>query len=284
MTYLLLYFLFSFFPVVYSFAVSFTNWNGFGQTAAFVGIDNYVRALSNDKFFWLSLTNTLLQMALSVPAMIIIGLLLATLLKDFVKKGLNAVQLMNFMPYLVTSVAVGLLFETLFSTKGGFVHELILSLGGEPVYWLGTPWGARSMVAIMTVWKNFGYVMVMFLAGLSVIPEDLYESARIDGARWWQQFTHITLPMLRPILIFVFLTSVINAFKLFDGPQIVFSGLSSTPYGGPERSVLSMMMYFYDAAFRRFEFGYGSAIAYCLFIIIVLCSTLSYRFLSKEND
>ncbi len=277
----ILYFAFSLFPMLFSLGVSFFNWGGFGD-AKFVGIDNYVRVFHDAKFYK-AITNTLIIFCFTIPIELTVGLLTATALKDFFSKTRSAFQLFNFLPYITTPVAIGIIFSLIFDWKSGVVNGVLSTFGVDPIYWLGIPWASRAVVITMIVWKGYGYNMIMFLAGLSTIPDELYQAAKIDGASWWQAFRKITLPMLRPIFVFVVTTSIINSWKLFDEPQLLFSG-GSQPIGGPERSVLTVIMRYYEAAFRNFEFGYGSAIAYVLFIIIAVFSIISVKSMNRDNS
>lgn len=280
--YFILYIAFSLFPIIFSFIISFMKWDGIGS-ATFIGVDNYIRTFTQDKFFYQSLKNTALILLVNTPIQISIGLLMATLLKDFFKKAQGAFQLMNFLPYITTPVAIGIIFQLMFDWKSGVVNGMLNMLGINSVYWLGNAWASRAVVVFMEVWKGYGYMMVMFLSGLSTIPDELYEASKIDGAKWWQSFTRITIPLLRPIFTFVITTSVINGFKLFDEPQLLFSS-TSQPIGGPDRAVMTVVMRFYETAFRSFEFGYGSSLAYCLFIIIAIVSFFLFKFLNRESD
>ena len=273
--YFLLYAAFGLFPILFSLAISFTSWNGIGE-AAFVGLKNYKRVFTQDKFFYKSLWNTILLLAISTPIQIILGLFTAVFLKDFFRRTRNGLQLINFLPYITTPVAVGIIFQLMFDWKSGIVNAALEALNITGIYWLGKAWASRVVVILMIVWKNYGYMMIMFLSGLSAIPEELYEAAKIDGAQWWKRFTKITIPLLQPIFIFVIITSVINGFKLFDEPQLLFSS-ASQPMGGPDRAVMTVVMRYYEAAFRSFEFGYGSALAYCLFLVIVIASLLLFK-------
>ncbi|MFA9379748.1 MAG: carbohydrate ABC transporter permease [Acetanaerobacterium sp.] len=278
----LIYIAFSLFPIIFSLGISFMQWDGI-SSASFIGIKNYIRVFTQDKFFYESLGNTALLLLINTPIQIGIGLLMATLLKDFFKKARGTFQLMNFLPYITTPVAIGILFQLMFSWKNGVVNGLLNVFGIDSVYWLGSVWASRAVVIIMEIWKGYGYMMVMFLSGLSTIPDELYEAAKIDGAKWRHTFAHITIPLLRPIFTFVFITSVINGFKLFDEPQLLFSS-TSQPIGGPDRAVMTVMMRFYESAFRSFEFGYGSALAYCLFIIIIIVSVFLFKFINRDSD
>ena len=224
--YFLLYIAFGLFPILFSLGVSFTSWDGIGEMT-FVGLKNYVRVFTQDKYFYKSLWNTLILLGISTPIQIALGLLTATFLKDFFKKTQNGLQLINFLPYITTPVAVGIIFQLMFDWKSGVVNAILNLFGAESVYWLGHAWTARAVVIFMLIWKNYGYKMIMFLSGLSTIPDELYEAAKIDGASWWARFTKITIPLLKPIFVFVIITSVINGFKLFDEPQLLFNSAGS---------------------------------------------------------
>lgn len=280
--YFLLYIAFGLFPILFSLGVSFTSWDGIGDVI-FIGLANYKRVFTQDKFFYKSLWNTIILLVISTPIQIILGLLMATFLKDFFKRTRNGLQLINFLPYITTPVAVGIIFQLMFDWKSGIINALLNLFGVESIYWLGNAWPSRIVVILMIVWKNYGYMMIMFLSGLSSIPDELYEAARIDGAKWWGCFTKITIPLLRPIFVFVITTSVINGFKLFDEPQLLFSS-ASQPIGGPDRAVMTVVMRFYEAFFRSFEFGYGSALAYCLFLVIAGASLVLFRLVGGRKE
>lgn len=280
--YFILYFAFGLFPMLFSLGVSFTKWDGIGE-ATFIGLKNYVRVFTKDKYFYKSMWNTLLLLAISTPIQIVLGLLTATFLKDFFRRSRNGLQLINFLPYITTPVAVGIIFQQMFDWKTGVVNAFLNLIGVESVYWLGHGWTSRLVVIFMIVWKNYGYMMIMFLSGLSTIPDELYEAARIDGANWFQSFRKITIPLLRPIFLFVVTTSVINGFKLFDEPQLLFNS-ASQPIGGPDRAVMTVVMRYYETAFRNFEFGYGSALAYCLFMVIAVASLLVFRAMNRKGE
>lgn len=279
--YFLLYLAFGLFPILFSLGVSFTQWDGIGE-AVFIGLENYKRVFTQDAYFYKSLWNTLILLLISTPIQIALGLLTATFLKDFFHRTRNGLQLINFLPYITTPVAVGIIFQLMFDWKSGVINAFLNLFGIESIYWLGHGWTARAVVIIMIIWKNYGYMMIMFLSGLSTIPDELYEAAKIDGATWWARFWKITIPLLKPIFIFVIITSVINGFKLFDEPQLLFNSVSQ-PIGGPDRAVMTVVMRFYEASFRNFEFGYGSALAYCLFLVIAAASLILFRLINGKS-
>lgn len=280
--YFILYIAFGLFPVLFSLGVSFTSWDGIGDVA-FVGLANYKRVFVQDEFFYKSLWNTAILLGISAPIQIILGLLTAVFLKDFFRKTKNGLQLINFLPYITTPVAIGIIFQLMFDWKSGVVNAVLELLNMDSVYWFGNAWASRAVVIIMIVWKNYGYMMIMFLSGLASIPDELYEAARIDGARWWSCFTRITIPLLRPIFVFVIITSVINGFKLFDEPQLLFSS-ASQPIGGPDRAVMTVVMRYYESAFHSFEFGYGSALAYCLFMVIAVITLVLFKGIKGRKE
>ncbi len=280
--YFILYGVFSIFPILFSLGISFTKWDGISPMS-FAGFANYIRVFTQDKFFYQSLKNTVIFLLFNMPSLVLLGLLTAVVLKEYFKKTRELVQLLNFLPFITTPVAIGMIFQQMFDWKYGMVNILLQKIGIEPVYWLGIGWAARAVVIFMDIWHGYGYVMVLFLAGLSTIPDELYESAKIDGARWHHSFFHITVPLLRPIFAFVITTSTIAQFKLFDEPQLLFSS-ANMALGGPDRAALTVVMRFYEASFNQFEFGYGSAMAYVLFLIIAVVSYSIVRLVNRDNQ
>lgn len=280
----LIFVLFNLFPILYSFAISLTKWDGVNPST-FVGLANYVRLFTSDPIFYQSILNTVILIIMAIPLQIFLGLVMAVLLKDFFHKSRGFFQFVNYTPNITTPVAVGLVFAILFDTRIGTINQILMSLGITTDYtdWLGQPVPAMAVVIVLLVWKYFGYIMVMFLAGLSGIPDELYEAASIDGANWWKRFIHITIPMLKNTFVFLTTTSLISGLQLFAEPQLLFSRAGGA-VGGPGRSCLTVIWYMYDTAFKRFDFGYGAAIAYGLFLIILLCSTGSIKNIVKEED
>jgi len=279
--YMILFFVFALFPVVYSFILSFTKWDGFSEMT-FVGAQNYLRLFS-DKSFYVSLVNTLLIIIVAIPLQLGTALLLAVILKQFFTGKLQTgLKLMNFLPYITTPVAIAVMFQLLFDWQVGAVNLFLLDYGimDEAVNWLGETWGARFVIILLVYWKYYGYQMVIIFAGLTTISREIYEAASIDGASWSQAFLKITVPLLKPVLMFLIITDFIGGFQLFDEPQLLFN----QPFGGPEQSVLTIVMHYYDTAFRRFEFGYGSSIAYGLFLIIFVFSLATLKLMNRGTD
>lgn len=278
--YFVLFGLFGLFPILHSFYLSFTKWNGFGEMS-FIGFRNYSR-LFQDPFFYKSLFNTMLMIAIAIPFQIATAVLLAVAIKQFFhRRAGNAFQLLNFLPYLTTPIAVGVIFQILFDHNIGSVNLFLTETGiADPVNWMDGAFTARMLIVLVVYWKYFGYIMLLVFAGLSAIPKDIYDASSIDGASWTATLLKITVPLLRPILIFITITCIISGFQMFDEPVILFN----KPYGGPDRSVLTVVMHFYDTAFQRFELGYGASMAYGLFVIIGIFSIASYKLMNRGAD
>jgi multiple sugar transport system permease protein/cellobiose transport system permease protein len=242
---------------------------------------NYIQLITKDRLFIKALTNTVLFMVINIPILIFSGLLMAVMLYRL-KRGRRVFQTINILPYITTPAAIGLIFNFLFDWSTGIINTILVHSGilAEGINWLGSPGMSRLVVILMILWKGFGYYMLIYLAALTTIPEDLNEAAGIDGAGPIQTFFHITLPLLRPITVFLILTSVISGFQLYDEPVLLF-----TNFGGPERSSLTSIMYFYDRTFRSStRLGYGATISYSLFIIIMIASVVTSRILNRKED
>jgi multiple sugar transport system permease protein/cellobiose transport system permease protein len=208
-------------------------------------------------------------MLMSTPFVIIFGLLLAVFLFN-ITKGRSFFQTVNFIPYITTPVAIGLIFAFLFDWSSGTVNKILMSAGvlEQGINWLGEPLYARIVVAIMIIWKYTGYHMAIYLTGLSTISQDLYEAAKVDGSSPVNTFFKITVPLLAPITMFLVLTDIIGGLQMFDEPKLLFS---DTAVGGP------------DVTFSTSRFGYGSAVSFSLFLIIIIFTLVAYKFMNKER-
>lgn len=279
--YFLIYISFSLFPVVYTFYVSLTEWSGF-SAPVFVGLKNYATLLKDERFYD-AMGNTLIFMGMIIPVQIVLGMLTAVILSSKKMIVRDAYRLMNFLPYITTPVAMGILFAILFDWQFGMINLILSALGitKDNINWIGQPWPARFMISAITIWKYYGYTAVLFLAGITNISPDLYEAAEIDGANSFQRFTYITMPLLRPVVIFVVLTTMIGCFQIFDEPFMILAGVA----GGPENSCLTGVWLLYDTAFGTImKFGYGSAIAYMMFVFIALISISLYRVMQQRDE
>ena len=224
-------------------------------------------------------------MIIYIPLLILGGLLLAVLLYKL-KKTSRLFQTINVLPYITTPVAIGIIFSFMFDWSTGIVNNLLIKLGVliEGINWLGDGATARIIVIFLIVWKNLGYYLLIYLAGLSTIPEDISEAAMVDGANKVQIFWRITFPYLKPITIFLTLTSIISGFQLFDEPYLLFSNINSS-VGGPERSCLTSMMYFFDQTFKSStKLGYGAAVSYGIFIVVLIVSLIVSRVINRKEE
>lgn len=281
--FIIFFFTFNLFPIIYSFFLSFTDWNGIGEKV-FVGLDNYIRIFTKDTTFLKSLWNTLYIMVLGFPISVFLGLLIAAFLSNL-KKFRNLFQTINFLPYITTPVAIGLIFTFLFDWNTGIINRIIEFFGGEGINWLGNARFAPVVIGIMIIWKCTGYYMALYLAGITSISTDIYEAAKVDGAGTVKTFFKITMPLLKPITIFITITSLIYALQLFDEPNLMFNVSTTSIIGGPDRSCLTMVWNFYDVAFgSTARLGYGSAVSSTLFIIIVAASLIGMRFMNRKEE
>ena len=280
------YGLFMLFPMLYSFYLSLLEYNGIVEKH-FVGFSNYINLFTKDKLFLKSLFNTVFIMLISLPVNLILGLVVAYLLFSLVR-GRRVFQVVNFLPYITTPVAIGFIFSYIFDWNSGILNGLLTHFGilEENYFWLQQPWSARLIVALMIVWRNFGYCMMLYLSGMTAIDQDIYEAAAIDGAGKLKTFFAIVVPLLKNVSVFLLITAMIGGFQMFDEPVQLYSGWSaaSRSVGGPEYSVLTVIWKFYDDSFgSSTRLGYGAAIAYTLFLIIGACSLFSF-FWSNRKD
>lgn len=274
------------FPMLYSFYLSLFDWNGITDKV-FVGLGNYIRLFTMDTLFIKSIFNTIIIMLFSLPVTLFLGLILAYCLFS-IKRGKRVFQVINFMPYITTPVAIGFIFSYIFDWNSGILNGILTSLGilEDNFFWLQHPWAVRIIVALMIIWRNFGYCMMIYLSAMTSIPEDIYEAAKIDRARPYQILTRITIPLLKPVSIFLFITALIGGLQMFDEPVQLFSGWSSASQniGGPQYSALTIIWKFYNDAFgSSTRLGYGAAIACSLFIIIAFFSLISFYISVKEE-
>jgi multiple sugar transport system permease protein len=236
----------------------------------FVALGNYAELLRTP-MFWKSLANTSYFVAVGVPLSIAVSLGTAMLLNARVARFKALFRTALFAPVVTTLVAVAVIWRYLFHTTYGLVNWALGHMGIAPVDWLGDPAWAMPTIMLFAVWKNFGYNMVIFLAGLQAIPQDLYEAARIDGASKWRQFLHITLPMLGPVLLVVGVITISGYFQLFAEPYVMTRG-------DPLQSTVSVLYFMYEEGFKWWNLGRASAVAFMLFLIILAITTLLLHF------
>jgi len=272
-------FVFFLLPVLAAFLMSFTDFDiyslGNFSFAQFVGFRNYIE-IFNDSLFWIALKNTFYFVIVGGPLSIAVSLGAALLINSKMIKFKGLFRLIYFTPVVTTLVAVSILWRFIYHPRFGILNYVLSLIGIHGVDWLGDPHWAMPAIILMAVWKNFGYNMIIFIAGLQNIPEDLYEAANIEGASAWRQFKDITLPMLAPTTLFVGIITMIGYFQLFAEPYVMTQG-------GPLNSTLSIVLYMYQEGFRWWNMGYSAALAFILFFIILIVSLIQLR-LQKESS
>lgn len=270
----IVFLIFKLYPIIYTFVLSFCDMDVLSGDLTFVKLANYKRLLSSPYFFR-SIGNTLLIWIMSIVPQLTLAFLLALLMSNRWLRGRSVFRNVYFFPNLVTSVTIGLLFGALFSYPGGAINSVIKVLGLEAVDFQNNQMLARVVIAIAICWKNFGFNIIYFTAGINSISEEVLEAAEVDGANWWHKVTRITIPLMRPILIYVMVTSIIGGLQMFDESKLVFSSV-------PGDATTTMIKYMYDSAFVRFQFGYGAACAYVVFVIIMIASAIA-MWLTREK-
>ncbi|WP_119719026.1 carbohydrate ABC transporter permease [Cognatilysobacter tabacisoli] len=256
-------------PVLAAFALSLTDFDIYALAdignLRFVGLDNYVGLLHNP-LFWRALGNTMYFVVVGVPLSIAVSLGAALLLHSRLATLKPLFRTTFFAPVVTTVVAVAVIWRYLFHTRYGLVNWGLSQVGIEPVDWLADPAWAMPTIIAFAVWKNFGYNMIIFLAGLQSIPEDLYEAARIDGASPLRQFRHVTVPMLGPVLLMVGILTLAGYFQLFAEPYVITQG-------GPLQSTVSVLYLMYDEGFKWWNLGNASAVAFALFVLMTVITS-----------
>ena len=264
---------FFFLPVAASVLLSLTDFDIYAvadwANLRFVGHENYARLL-RDPLFWIALRNTLYFVAVGGPLSVAVSLGAALLLDARLVRFKGFFRALLFIPVVTTLVAVAVVWRYVYHPRYGLLNYGLSLLGIAPIDWLGDPHWAMPAIILMAVWKNFGFNMVIFIAGLQNIPERLYEAASIDGADAWQQFRHVTLPMLAPTFLFVTVITAIGYFQLFAEPYVMTQG-------GPAHSTLSIVLLMYEQGFRWWNLGYAAALAFVLFAIILSLTLVMMR-------
>ena len=279
--FLIVFVTFSIYPVLRTLYLSFTDYSGFNQPT-WTGLTNYTRVFK-DKLFWEAFGNTLKIWGVNIVLQLGIAFLLTIVFSDikYRIRGLSVFRAMFYLPNLIAATSVAFLFKTLLDWKFGSVNQLLTGLGivDAPVDWLGTPVLLRTVVGVIGAWMWFGNSFIMLMAGVQGINGDYFEAAAIDGAGRWKIFGSITLPLLRPILIYVAITSLIGGLQIFDIPYLVSLGNQKMT-----RSVNTAVMHLYNMAFKNRQIGYAGALAFILFFIIAICSVIVYRMMYAKED
>ena len=272
--------LFFLLPIGASVLLSLTDFDIYAlgdlRNARLVGLRNFAR-LANDPLFWISLRNTFYFVFVGGPLTLGVALAAALLLHSKLVRGKSLFRTIFFAPYVTTLVAVAIVFRYLYHPRFGGLNRVLGFLGISPIDWLGDPRWAMPAIILLAIWKNFGYAMILFIAGLQAIPETLYEAARIDGAGRFQLFRKITLPMLAPTFLFLGIMTTIGYFQFFAEPYVMTGG------GGPLNATLSTGLLMYKQGFRWWNMGYAATVAVVLGLIILAFSALQFRIERKRS-
>lgn len=271
---------FGVFPLLFSLYLAFHSWEPTSglQAMTYVGVGNFAFALGDD-WFWKSLKNTLWLAFVSGLPQHLVAIPLAVFIHNAAPRLRDAVSGAYFLPYITSTVAIAIMFSSLFSTDFGLVNIALGKLTGiAPIDWLGTPAGLQAAIAFIVFWRFVGFNTVLYLAALQTIPKDLYEAATMDGASRWRQFLHITLPGLKPMMYFGVTLSVIGGLQLFEEPFILTGGR-----GGPDQAGMTAAVYLYRMAFDFNDFGGASAMSWLLFIVVALLTWLTNRAFAERR-
>ncbi|MFC8826023.1 carbohydrate ABC transporter permease [Streptomyces sp. NPDC057137] len=264
---------FKLYPIGWSFVLSLHKTVDGVDT--FVGADNYTRLL-DDPLFWTALKNTAIILVVQVPLMLALATGLAVALNSTLLHGRSVFRLGFFMPMVTGLVAYGIIFSVLLNKEYGLVNWLLSGIGLDAVPWLTDPLWAKLSLGLALTWHYTGYNAVILLARLQTIPGELYDAASVDGAGAWASFRHVTLPGLRPALLLTTVLSTIGTLQIFDEPYILTGG-------GPDNATLTIGVYLYQNAFTYFDFGYASAIAYALAVLIGILGVIQFRVLGDKS-
>ena len=260
------------FPVLFCFFLTFNKWNIISPMK-YIGIDNYSR-LFNDRLFWKSIGNTLKFLLLHIPLQLVVSLFLAYLLNQKLRAA-SFFRASFFMPVIVSGVVVTILWQQLLGNDTGLINRLLVPLGLSKIGWLVDPDVAIYSIAIMATWKNLGLYVILFLVGLQTVPTQYYEAAKMEGASRWQQFYHITLPMINPTIFMVVILSTIGGFSLFIEPYIMTGG-------GPLNTTLSAVLYIYKQAFQYYNMGYSATLGFFYALMIMTVVVIQKKLIVKQ--
>jgi ABC-type sugar transport system permease subunit len=264
----ILFAVFFLFPTLFALVLGFMKWSSLG-TPEYFALKNYQRLFS-DPVFWKAVGNTLFYAAGSLFVIVPLALLEALALNSKLLKFRTLWRVIYFAPIVCSTVAITLVFRMLYNKDFGFINQFIMALGGVPVDWMGNVAVARIAVMGVVIWRWTGLLAVYFLAGLQSIPEELHEAAAIDGADGLRRFFYVTLPLLRPVTLFVCVIVLIGSMQIFDDPQLLTNG-------GPANATISIVQYLYTQGIQNLLFGYASAVGLVLFVVIFVLSLVQFR-------
>lgn len=280
--FVVVFLIFSVYPVFRTLQLSFANYKGFGDVD-YIGFKNYIRVLQ-DKYFWIALLNTVKIWGVNIVLQLAIAFLLTIAFSDikFKIKGLGFFRAVYYLPNIIAATSVAFLFKTLLDWRYGTINQILAKFGvNEPINWLGQPVTARLSISLIQTWMWFGNSFIMLMAGVQGINKDYFEAASIDGAGRWKSFFYITLPLLRPILLYVTITSLIGGIQMFDLPFLMGT-VNGEPLGATQTAI--MYLYKFGFATRPKQVGYASAIAYILFLMILIISVIQFKVMNRKED
>lgn len=267
--------LFSFVPILQAFQVSFYDAPLLSAQRTFVGLENYATALG-DPVFIQALINTIIYAIETVILQVVVALVLALLIRNYFP-GIGIFRSAYFLPVVTSLVVVSTVWKIMYHTDNGLINSILRTATLPSLRWLTSPDIALWSIVILGVWKEVGFSMLVLLGGLHGIPRDMYEAGAIDGATGWNAFWHITLPLLRRAMLFVFVLSTINAFKLFTPIYVMTDG-------GPAASTQTLVFYIFQSAFRYFKMGYASALSFLLLILVVILAAVQFRVFRSDVE
>jgi cellobiose transport system permease protein len=264
-------------PFLFTFYIALFEWNPIGDQT-FIGLDNFTRMLADPRF-WNATGNTISIWLLSTIPQLLVALLLAHVLNHARLRFAQFFRMAILVPYVTSVAATAIVFAQMFDRNYGLLNWLLGLVGIGSIDFVQTVWGSHVMIAAMVAWRWFGYTALLYLASLQAIPRDIYEAASIDGAGGWKQFRHITIPSLRPIIIFTVVTSTIGGLQTFTEPLLVARTTNLTC--GPVRQCQTLTLFLYEQGFGQYQFGYGAAIGVALFVMIILVAAVNYALSSR---
>lgn len=271
----ILFIIFFLYPTIRSFTLSLYEWETF-NTVTFVGLKNYIK-LFRDALFLGTVVNSIYMMVLSTIPQIIFATLIAVALNSKFIRFRNLWRAAYFSPIVLSPVVVGIVFSLIFDQQYGFLNYILSLFGIDQINWTRSTEWSKLAVTVLVIWRWTGWNMVIVLAGLQSIPEELYDAAKVDGAGDWDTFKSITLPLLKPVLSFLLMLGIIDGLRLFAEPNILTEG-------GPGHASATMIMYLYNQAFLFFKFGYASAIAVVIFIALAGIAAFTWGFLRRGEE
>lgn len=267
-----LFAVFGLFPFAFTFYVALFDWNPIGEQV-FIGTDNFTRMFADPRF-WNAMGNTVSIWFLSTVPQLVLALVLAHVLNHARLRFALFFRMTVLVPYITSVAATAIVFAQMFDRDYGLLNWLLGLVGVAPIDFVQSTWGSHVLIATMVTWRWFGYTTLLYLASLQAVPRSVFEAAAIDGAGPWQQFRHITVPSLRPVIIFTVVTSTIGGLQIFTEALLIPSGSRMTC--GTVRQCQTLTLFLYEQGFGEFQFGYGSAIGVALFVMVVVIAAVNY--------